>query len=70
MNETVPNQFPARNTQAQKPMWMVLHGGSGAQRYRWDGWAEGVVTWLTGTGYWVSEHVGEQIELRHRSRLS
>jgi hypothetical protein len=68
---TNPNHRVHSDTcQDEKPMWMVLHGGAGAQRYRWSEWARGVVRDLTSSGHWIAYQDGNQIELKHRSRAA
>ena len=69
MTGNVIEPSPPRNAQEERPMWMVLHGGAGAQRFRFDGWAESVVEWLTATGCWIAKREGSQLELRHKSRV-
>lgn len=71
--QTLTNHDPRDKSatgQAQNPMWMVLHGGSGEKRYRWSDWAAGVVEYLTGTGQWVAYPNGNQIEVKHRMHVT
>lgn len=55
--------------QSQKPMWMVLHGANEAKRYRWSDWAKETADALVRTGEWVVWQTGNQVEVKHRSRL-
>lgn len=52
-----------------EPLWIVLHGGAGAQRYRWGEWAKGVADTLVSSGQWIIYRDGNQVELKHRSMV-
>lgn len=53
----------------KNPRWMMLHGGIGPQRYSWCDWAAGVTTLLTSTGQWVATQEGDELHIKHRSKL-
>ena len=69
---TITNSFARDNSapHGAEPRWFVLHGGAGAQRYRWDAWAKGVADALVSTGQWVIWRDGCQVEIKHRCMLA
>jgi hypothetical protein len=65
------NQCAEKHNQAKnaQPRWFVIHGGVGAQRYRWSDWAARTADCLVRTGQWVIYQDGDQVELKHRCML-
>lgn len=71
MDNLSANQCAEKHNQVKnaQPSWFVIHGGSGAQRYRWSDWAAQTADWLVQTGAWVIYRDGDQVEAKHRCMI-